>query len=260
MRDGRKQMSALRLILIVIGLFGIFDTLAISMVSNLNAGTVLPALLGLPLLLIGLVFPAAQRFFSAGVGTFVKWLLTAGYAGYAAILLVMVPMIYRTGSEKPAPGADALIVLGCGVRGERVSLTLARRLDAALAYANDNPDTLVILSGGQGKGEDIPEAEAMRRYLIARGVSESRIRTEEESDSTYTNFFNSKRIIDAELGSDAQVVFVTTRFHVLRAEMVARTLGLQAQGIGTRGVSYITPNDYMRESLVIIYYYLGGKI
>lgn len=260
MHCGRKPVSALRLVFLVVGLIGVADTLAISMVSNINAGTVLPALLGLPLLLIGIFFPAAQRFFSAGFGAFVKWLLIVGYAGYAVILLVMVPMIYREGNEKPAPGAEALIVLGCGVRGERVSLTLARRLGAALAYANENPDTLVILSGGQGKGEDITEAEAMRRYLIARGLPESRIRTEEESDSTYTNFLNSKRIIDAEIGSGANVLFVTTRFHVLRAELVARSLGLDAQGIGTRGVSYITPNDYMRESLVIIYYYLGGKI
>lgn len=260
MPDGRKNMSALRCVFIVVGLIGVLDTLAISMVSNMNAGTVLPALLGAPLLLIGLFFPVAQHFFSAGFGAFVKWLLIAGYAGYALILLVTVPLIYREGNRTPEPGADALIVLGCGVRGERVSLTLKRRLDAALAYANENPDTIVIVSGGQGKGEDIPEAEAMRRYLVSCGLPEGRIRAEEESDSTYTNFLNSKRIIEKEIGTNAKVLFVTTRFHVLRAERVARSLGLEAEGVGARGVSYITPNDYMRESLVIIYYYLGGKI
>lgn len=259
MSGGRKPVSALlRGILILAGLLGVIDTLAVSMYSNMNAGTVLPGLLGLPLLLIGLFLPAAQRFFSSGFGMFVKWLLVAGYAGYALILLIMVPMIYREGRQPPAPGADALIVLGCGVRGERVSLTLARRLDAALAYAKANPDTLVVLSGGQG--EDITEAEAMRRYLAARGLPESRMRVEEKSESTYANFRNSKRIIDREAGDGAKVIFVTTRFHVLRAELVARSLGLDAEGVGTRGVDWITPNDYMRESLVIIYYYLGGKI
>ncbi|HWQ58028.1 MAG TPA: YdcF family protein [Clostridia bacterium] len=252
--------GALRIVLIAAGLLGVLDTVAVSMYSNMNAGTVLPALLGLPLLVIGLFFPAAQRFFQAGFGVFVKWLLIAGYAGYLAILLVMVPMMYREGHRNPAPGADAIVVLGCGVRGERVSLTLARRLGAALDYANANPATLVILSGGQGQGEYLTEAEAMRRYLVARGFPEGRIRMEEDSDSTYTNFLNSKRIIDGELGVGAKVLFVTTRFHVFRAELVARSLGLDAEGVGVRGVAWITPNDYMRESLVIIYYYLGGKI
>ncbi len=254
-------MSAVfRVLLLVLGTAGVLDTLIVSLFSNLNAGTVLPAILGLPLLLIGVFFPAAARFFSEGFGAFVQWVLLAGYAGYALILLVMVPMIYREGHRTPEPDADALIVLGCGVRGERVSLTLARRLDVALAYANDNPDTLIVLCGGQGRGEAITEAEAMRRYLVSRGLAESRIRLDEESDSTYTNFRNAKRIIDAELGEGARTLFVTTRFHVLRAGKVARSLGLDATGIGARGVSYITPNDYMRESLVIIYYYLGGKI
>ncbi len=253
-------MSALRIGLLILGALGILDTAAVLMYSNPNAGTVLPALLGLPLFLIGLFYPAAERFFQAGFGLFLKWLLVAGYAGYALILLVMVPLIYKEGHVRPDPGADALIVLGCGIRGERVSLTLKRRLDVALDYANANPDTIVVLSGGQGSGEEITEAEAMRRYLVSSGLDGSRIRKEEKSDSTYTNLLNSKRIIDNELGEGKKVLFVTTRFHVLRAEKVARSLGLDAEGVGARGVAYITPNDYMREALVIIYYYLGGKI
>lgn len=253
-------MSALRFVFIALGILGVGDTLVISTISNINAGTVLPGILGLPLLVIGIFYPAAQRFFAAGFGAFVKWLLIAGYAAYALILLVMVPWIYAEGHRAPDAGADAVIVLGCGVRGERVSLTLKRRMDAAIEYANDNPETLVILSGGRGQGEDISEAEAMRRYAVAHGLDEGRIRLEDKSDSTYTNFLNSKRIIDEELGENASAVFVTTRFHVLRAERVARQVGLDAQGLGVRGVSYITPNDYMRESLVIIYYYLTGRI
>lgn len=253
-------MPLLRILFLLLGIVGILDTALVSLYSNFNAGVALPALLGLPLFLIGCFFPAASRFFQAGFGAFLKWLLIAGYAGYALILAIFVPMMYREGHRPPEPGADALIVLGCGVRGERVSLTLARRLDAALAYAGENPQTVLVLSGGQGQGERITEAEAMRRYLTARGIGEERLRLEEASDSTYANFRNAKAMIEAEFGGEAKVLFVTTRFHVLRAEKVARSLGLEAEGIGARGVSYIAPNDYMREALVIVYYYLGGKI
>ena len=70
----------------------------------------------------------------------------------------------------------------------RDRLTLARRLDAALAYLEENPKAYVVVSGGQGAGEDISEAEAMRRYLAARGIEESRILMEDKSMSTLENF------------------------------------------------------------------------
>ena len=157
-------------------------------------------------------------------------------------------------------GADALIVLGCGVRGERVSLTLARRLDAALSYLEENPQTIVVVSGGQGPGEDIPEAEAMRRYLVARGIEESRILLEARSMSTMENFQFSKALIDSAIGPDATIVFVTTRFHVFRSERIASTLGIQAEGIGADGVAWLEPNNYLRETCAIVYYWLTGRI
>lgn len=250
----------MRAVLIIIGSVLIGDSLLVSTVSNINAGTVLPAILGLPLLFIGIFYGKAQLFFASGGGAIIKWTLIAGYAAYILLLAVTVPLMCREGYKTPEPDADALIVLGCGVRGERVSLTLARRLDRAIEYAEENPETLLILSGGQGRGEDITEAEAMRRYLVARGIDGSRLRLETESDSTYTNFTNSMAIITGELGEDATVVFVTTRFHVLRAEDVARGLGINAEGIGASGVAYIEPNNYMRESLVIVYYLLTGRM
>ena len=155
---------------------------------------------------------------------------------------------------------DIDLIVGIPRDGLLIATILALRLDVALAYAGENPQTVLVLSGGQGQGERITEAEAMRRYLTARGIGEERLRLEEASDSTYANFRNAKAMIEAEFGGEAKVLFVTTRFHVLRAEKVARSLGLEAEGIGARGVSYIAPNDYMREALVIVYYYLGGKI
>lgn len=253
-------MSCFRAALLILGSIGILDTVTVSMYSNMNAGTVLPALLGFPLLLIGIFFEPALRFFQAGFGLFLKWLLILGYGGYGLLLLITLPLLLHAGN-KPAPQqADALIVLGCGVRGERVSLTLARRLDAALAYMEDNPDALVIVSGGQGPGESIAEGEAMYRYLVAHGARKDRLRKETASESTYENFLFSWKIIESELDPNASVAFVTTRFHVLRAERVAAKMGLNAQGFGARGVAWIEPNNYLRESLVLVYYFLQGRI
>lgn len=81
----------------------------------------------------------------------------------------------------PAIPADAVIVLGAGVNGTEPSLSLRTRLDAALDYLEENPDVPVVLTGGQGYGEEITEAQCMYDYLTTRGVTSERILLEEQA-------------------------------------------------------------------------------
>ena len=72
-------------------------------------------------------------------------------------------------ASKSAPKDETvMIVLGCGVNGDRPSLMLTERLDAACDYLNTHEEVVCILSGGQGKGENISEAECMYRYLTEK--------------------------------------------------------------------------------------------
>lgn len=67
---------------------------------------------------------------------------------------------------------------------------LAARLDRALdIYQQQASATKIIVSGGQGPDEPIPEALAMQRYLIAHGVDKTDILMESHSINTYTNFY-----------------------------------------------------------------------
>ena len=68
---------------------------------------------------------------------------------------------------------DYVVVLGAHVKGDVPSKALELRLKAALKYARENEDTTLILSGGQGFGEDITEAKCMENYLTAHGISGS---------------------------------------------------------------------------------------
>ena len=150
-------------------------------------------------------------------------------------------------------------MLGCAVRGERVSLTLKLRLDAALKYLEHSPNTAVIVSGGKGDGENISEAEAMKRYLVSHGVDESRIITEDKSTSTWENFKFSKMILDQRFPG-ASAAFVTTNFHVYRAGRVAIMNGIEAEGYGAKDVWYTKLNNYMRESIAVAVYKLRGLL
>ena len=122
---------ALRIALIILGIVGIVDTAVLSMYSNLNLGVVLPALLGAPLLIIGMFYEPVIAYMARS-GAWLKWTLISVYGIYALVTVIIGSMIYKKAHEQPEDGADALIVLGCGVRGERVSLTLKYRLDRAI--------------------------------------------------------------------------------------------------------------------------------
>ena len=155
---------------------------------------------------------------------------------------------------------DALIVLGAAVHGDRVTWVLSNRLDTAYDYAVVHPETILVVSGGQGDGESVTEASAMAGYLTHRGLDPSRILLEDRAESTAENFAFSKAIIDETLGSDASIGFVTTRFHVFRAGAVARKGGIAARGFGAPDVWYIALNNFLRECVGICWYTLKGWI
>lgn len=127
-------------------------------------------------------------------------------------------------AERKLDDPGAVIVLGCQVRGETPSTMLARRLDAALETLSEYPNAICVVSGGQGSGEDISEAEAMRRYLAERGIPEERIILEDRSVDTRGNIRYSAELLK-ERGIDSAVI-VTNEFHQYRADIYARRSGL----------------------------------
>lgn len=258
-KNKKTSFSAARPIFTALGLILIADTLFVRTRSSMNLGVMLPLLIGAPLLLIGLFYPLIKKLTKKSrviraVAVFVSVVYLLGF-----LLIAVTTGLILINSSEPDDGADVLIVLGGGIRGRTPTLTLKYRLDTACDYLERNPETVVIVSGGQGKDEVCPESEVMRDYLIARGISAERIIEEDRSTSTEENFRFSKRIIDERFG-DCTAVFTTTRFHVYRSELVAKKEGLAAEGVPAPGVWYITPNDYLRECAAITVYFITGKI
>ena len=246
--------------MIIAGLSLIGDTVFVLTRSSLNLGVAMPAIIGLPLLLIGLFRPLFGRLCDRSKLVRVGALLLSLAYLLFILLFSVTSILILANSTAPEDGADALIVLGSGIRGRTPTLTLKYRLRAAESYAARNPDTLIIVSGGQGPDEIVSEAAVMRDYLVSRGMAPERIMLEDRSLSTEENFRFSKELIDGTLGEDAVIVFTTTRVHVFRAERVAAKQGIEAEGIPAKGVWYITFNDYLRECAAITAYFLTGKI
>ena len=255
-----KRTPLFRAFLILSGLALIADTAFVLTRSNVNLGVIMPALIGAPLLITGLLLTPIRKLCGRSkLFRALAFLVSLGYLLFALLFAVTTGLILFSSAE-PSEEADAVIVLGAGIRGNYPTLTLKYRLDRAKRYLDEHPDAVAIVSGGQGRDEAYTEASVMREYLEARGVDSARILVEDRSQSTAENFRFSKEIAEKELGRDARLVFVTTRFHVFRAELTARKAGVEAEGIPAKGVWYITPNDYMRESAAILVYFLRGDI
>lgn len=254
------MMAFLRLLLILLGACGILDTALVSTVSSMNMGVALPGILGAPLLLLGLLLPRLPELLPPAWVSAIKWLFLIGYGVLLLAFGITWGIIDQEARREPPPDLDVLIVLGAGLRNETPTRVLRQRLDTAAAYLGRNPRTIAIVSGGQGSGETIPEAEAMATYLLRQGLPEDRILLEPGSTSTEENFRYSYAIIQERFGADAAIGFVTTDFHVYRAGRVAKRQGIAACGLPAPDVWYISLNNHLRECLAIWAYAAGGKI
>ena len=255
-RKRGHSFSALREVFLILGVVLIAETLIISTLSNYNLGVILPAFFGVPLVFLALALPKMQK----GVLLFLKWLIAACYAVAIGIFLVCGFLMTRAASEGENVEADAVIVLGAAVHGDKVTWVLENRLNKAMEYLDAHPTAICIVSGGQGEGESVTEGSAMKKYMVEHGMEASRIYTEEKAKNTKENFENSKAIIDQRLGGDARIAFVTTNFHVYRAGQVAKAQGIDAVGIPADDVWYLRLNNFLRECVGICVYALRGDI
>jgi len=161
---------------------------------------------------------------------------------------------------QPDHPCQYLILLGAGVNGTTPSLSLQDRIHAAGVYLQEHPQVQCILSGGQGEGEDISEAECMLRELTAMGLEPDRFWLEERSTSTRENIAFSLEVIREKTGTTpTEVGILSNEYHLYRAALFAREQGLDPICIGAKSsrlglfISY-----FVREIFAVGYYSVFG--
>ena len=190
--------------------------------------------------------------------------IPSGVRASAGVLLALGILIFLaaegciiSGMAQSGKGScDYLIVLGAQVKGTRVSRALKQRLDRAAEYLRENPKALVIVSGGQGSGEDITEAEAMEEYLLEAGIGQERIRKEEESVNTVQNIRFSRELME---GEEPSVGIVSNDFHIFRAVHIAKAQGIDASGIPAPTEIFMRPHYMTREAFALVKDLLRGN-
>lgn len=236
---------------IISAIFGvpIFTNGMLLAINNANnIGTYLTILLGIVLILVALFMKVIKRLF---IYPLFK-LLWAIISLICILAFISSAFLFIYGKSDTATyNEDYLIVLGCGINGTEPSLMLVERLDTAVEYANKNTNCKIIVSGGMGNGEDIPEAEAMYNYLVDKGISGERIIQESRSTSTTENFDFSNKLTSGDLQSKSSV-FITNDFHIYRANSLAKLQGMSLNHLSSPTPWHSVIPSYLRENLALI--------
>ncbi|MBQ9345754.1 MAG: YdcF family protein, partial [Oscillibacter sp.] len=154
-------------------------------------------------------------------------------AGCVLFALLETAILTQAHEDWTALPTDAVIVLGAGLAGTDPTPSLQLRLETAADYLAEHPHIPVVVSGGQGRDEDISEAEAMRTALLSLGVDERRILMEDKATSTKENLAYSRAVLESAgvSVSEAEIAVVTNGFHILRTRLLARRQGMNIIGV-----------------------------
>lgn len=180
--------------------------------------------------------------------------------GLIYFALVEIPIVKNSDTDEDAE-KPYLVVLGAAVHGDTASRALRYRLEAALDYLKQYPDAVAIVSGGQGKGENLSEAECMSRWLIDRGIAPGRILLEDKATSTGENLSFSYTII-RERGDepDGNVAILSSSYHLYRAKQLSALRGVEAVGVSAYpGWFLIAANYYIREAFGVTKLWVLGE-
>jgi len=179
--------------------------------------------------------------------------------GFIYFIIVEIPIIKNARTDEDAE-RDYLIVLGAAVHGDTPSLSLIHRMQGVLDYMEEYPECTAIVSGGQGKGENMTEAQCMFDWLTAHGIAPERIIMEDKATSTKENLEFSFEIIRS-LGDEPEgkVAVLSSPYHLFRAKQMSRMLGVEAAGVaGHWDYPVLTVNYFIREAFGVTHLWVFG--
>lgn len=246
----------MKYVLLASGMVFFLNGAVLCFVSNMNIGIIATCLIGIFFFLWGMFYEKVKELTRRGVFKAIKYLVVAAIC-FEAVLVGCVAISGEI--DNVTYDEDAIIVLGAGVRGDRVTLPLRLRLDKAVEYHKKNPDAYIVVSGGQGVQETVTEAYAMKKYLVSAGVPDEIVIEEDKATSTSENMKFSKEILEKLYGRQVKVAFVTNNYHVFRSTCLAKMAGFKdVTHLHTSLQWYNYIPSYVRETMAIFKMWLLG--
>lgn len=164
--------------------------------------------------------------------------------------------VYQSSRTRPVHHADAAVVLGAAAWGKRPSPVFRERLNHAIYLYHTNMVDKLIFTGGTPKPGFMTEAAVGRRYALQNGVDPADILYENTSRDTYQNLVNTRILINNN--NIDSIIIVSDPYHMARAAMMARDLGLNVQTSPTPTTRFTATQSKLRflaqESYMLMVY------
>jgi uncharacterized SAM-binding protein YcdF (DUF218 family) len=240
-----RKIYTVRIALLLTGILFLLSAGMSAVTESSGIGIYAAVALGVLFVLYGVFLPRMKGVRKMGVAVLCFCLM---------LIIPSVSLAVYGHSDNADHNEEVLIVLGAGLHDNELSTTLIQRLEKAYAYYEKNPDVKIIVSGGLGNASQRSEASAMAEYLTDRGVPSGSILQEDRSHDTKENFRYSMELIRANGLDEQSVAFITSGFHVFRAELCARRAGLKPHHLGAPVMMHTIPSNYLRELMALIKY------
>lgn len=141
---------------------------------------------------------------------------------YSGIQIMYAHRIVASESVSSRPVA---LVFGSSVKSRKPNSILQERLDTAAALYSAGKVKKMLLSG-DNRTVDYNEPQAMKVYLMSKGVPEGDLILDHAGRRTYDSCYRARYIFNLN-----SVIIVTQTFHLPRALYLCDALGLDAMGI-----------------------------
>ncbi len=246
--------------IIILSLYGIITNIVLIKKEGFSPKNLLGIFLGI-LSLIGLLGSQTLYYVITKllVGTdkqFIKYALdiciNATLSYFYTLIIATLYCNVRAGKHVPEYNKDFVIILGSRINKDGTLTSLLKgRADRAIEFAKEQYEhtkkkIVYVPSGGKGLDEVTSEAEAIKKYLIEKGINKNQIIIEDESTSTSENMKYSKKAID-KVNDKGNIIFSTTNYHVFRSGVIANNQGIDCEGIGSKTKWYFYTNALIRE-------------
>ena len=151
----------------------------------------------------------------------VGWVLRIIVLAACIFILFLCGKVIVGGLTHSTEKAGYVIVLGLALENGKAPKDLEYRVDTAYKYKKENPEALLILTGGNPGEDGRTEAEVMQEMLLAKGVAEEDLILEDKASNTRENFKNSIK----KMPDNVKIALITNNYHMNRAKRIAKEAG-----------------------------------
>lgn len=163
--------------------------------------------------------------------------------------------IYNYGKTDEKQSADVIIVLGAAASDDGVSPVYQERINHAIWLYENNYADYIITTGGIAEGNIKSDAEIAKDYILKRGVSGSRVFTENKSSITEENLKYAKEIMIKE--NFGSCIIVSDPLHMKRSMLMAKDLNMKAYSSPTPTTRYKSLKTKIPFLNREVFFYLG---